>query len=984
MTIGLDSIALASSGKTLSTIAAISENSELIPHVTGATGAALAYEIGVNALHEIGIRGSGTVVGIVDTGVDPQAVRLNAITSWIDLSSEGLVQTSSPMKSSAAGTIAYDGTTWNVVGIKSISGTYRIGFWSRASLPGSSPAMAVLKDIPRIGVLVTDSYLYGQYDTVYIDTNGDGDFRNEKALEVFRNSGAIASLHIGSKPNGVFNILIAGIEDNGKRVQLGFDANGHGTSVASIVVGEGSGYSPVAPLASLVIVKAIDSVGDSSWALITEGVRIACEQGAEVVILGSTPVGTVTDDSVGAFRKVLQQYKHVLVVAAAGNNGPGLGTLAIQGGLGNLLVVGGYVPQVVSNAMGWGSRFFFWPWSSVGPDALGNIPDLLAPAIVPIVQAKWTQSNEPVPVMEGTSASAAYAGGVAALLFDALGSDAQVPQRVKAALRSTAIPLSGVSCAEQGKGMLRAEQALACAKGLPNVLSTRVVFQWNGLFSADAFFDRERVIGQVPATFDNLSVYPLSLVARLPKWIEIPYEAFSVPPIDQKQMIMQLHLDAPGLYSDFVTFDDLDTKGVDAQAAVTAIVPQSLSEGKSEVKSLLSAGGIYRQYVTVPEGVSAFEVSLSIETVRSLPGRARLYVYDRSAKCIHEGAWIGIEANETSDYVKMSLPNAGVWEIIVLCDPALRSRKVDDTYFSLKLSQTGIQALNSVSYPKKTSNGKELGSTIQLKNFGNQFEAKADIIVDGFNGWLKTGEGRLMAGRASTLSIPEVTQGAKALYLGFSASTDPSATLNAYLYWLDPTTSRWHEVASIKSTPESPGWITLLEPSIGRYVAYVDNFGMTKASSTFSWVAFETREIEGFIAKETSTKSPAFTWRSGANRAIMASMPSTASISAAPSYLVVWDKDRPISLVPLRGAISASGPIVNVEQGAIGADSMNVTLRAWAKGTMEPLSACMSLDGKWYQLVDGQARVLLERTSLSGVEVKAEYRGMPITSFTIE
>lgn len=123
------------------------------------------------------------------------------------------------------------------------------------------------------------------------------------------------------------------------------DDNGHGTHVAGIVAGSAAkpgGVTGVAPDATLTAYKVLDD-GGSGWtsdiiAGIEAAVDPANEHRADVVNLslgapgdGTDPLGQAASAAVAA---------GVVVVAAAGNDGPGAGTLSSPGDAPGVLAVG--------------------------------------------------------------------------------------------------------------------------------------------------------------------------------------------------------------------------------------------------------------------------------------------------------------------------------------------------------------------------------------------------------------------------------------------------------------------------------------------------------------------------------------------------------------------------------------------------------------------------------------------------------------------
>ena len=100
-----------------------------------------------------------------------------------------------------------------------------------------------------------------------------------------------------------------------------YDLDGHGTYVAGLVAGHGP-MRGGAPGVDLIVVKVFDEDTRSTDAWVADGIRFAVEKGADVIGLSlggdSFPLlGTATED---AARDATS--RGILVVAAAGNEGP--------------------------------------------------------------------------------------------------------------------------------------------------------------------------------------------------------------------------------------------------------------------------------------------------------------------------------------------------------------------------------------------------------------------------------------------------------------------------------------------------------------------------------------------------------------------------------------------------------------------------------------------------------------------------------------
>ena len=211
-----------------------------------------------------------------------------------------------------------------------------------------------------------------------------------------------------------------------------YDDNGHGTHVAAIIAAQGtwntmlSGFKlkGVAPGASLIVIKAIDSDGRGDESRVAQGVNVAVNAGADIVILslgGDTRAifGTSTETAV---RNALQ--KGVYVVAAAGNaQNKEACTVSSPASVEGVIAVGA-VDQ--SEAIG------DFSCRGSGKEGSGEVlpgipspvassrdphkkPEVVAPGVG--VLSAWT--GDAYAAASGTSQAAPVVGGVLALLLEA-------------------------------------------------------------------------------------------------------------------------------------------------------------------------------------------------------------------------------------------------------------------------------------------------------------------------------------------------------------------------------------------------------------------------------------------------------------------------------------------------------------------------------------------------------------------------------------
>ncbi|SES34991.1 Subtilase family protein [Streptomyces sp. yr375] len=237
------------------------------------------------------------------------------------------------------------------------------------------------------------------------------------------------------------------------------DRAGHGTHVASTIAGSGAAspagtkYEGVAPGARLLVGKVLDDSGEGDDSAVIAGMQWAVAQGAKVVNMSLGATDTAGIDPVEQAVNDLSASSGALFVVAAGNEGPGEGTIGTPGSAAAALTVGAVDRQ---DALA--------PFSSRGPTADGSLkPDVTAPG-VDIVAAKAAEGSMGDPAadgyvsMSGTSMATPHVAGAAAILAQ------EHPDwtggQLKAALTASAKPTAATSAYTQGTGRVDVTRAI--------------------------------------------------------------------------------------------------------------------------------------------------------------------------------------------------------------------------------------------------------------------------------------------------------------------------------------------------------------------------------------------------------------------------------------------------------------------------------------------------------------------------------------------
>ena len=210
------------------------------------------------------------------------------------------------------------------------------------------------------------------------------------------------------------------------------DDAGHGTHVAGTVGGNGAGGTTtgVAPNVSLLIAKVCNSGGWCLNSAIVDAIQWSVGNGADIISMSlgdsarSNAIHLAINNAINM---------EVVVIAAAGNEGPDSGTINYPGGEKNVIAVG---------AVG-GSDVIAY-FSSRGPITVdGEVlikPDVSAPG-VNINSLLYTSSGYSGYTWSGTSMATPHVSGAAALLLQAarqLGTTLS-PLQVKSILENTSV-----------------------------------------------------------------------------------------------------------------------------------------------------------------------------------------------------------------------------------------------------------------------------------------------------------------------------------------------------------------------------------------------------------------------------------------------------------------------------------------------------------------------------------------------------------------
>ena len=253
---------------------------------------------------------------------------------------------------------------------------------------------------------------------------------------------------------------------------IAYDDQGHGTHVASIAAGDGTGgaiaplFNGVAPDAAISAVKVLASTGVGQDSDVVLGIEW-CAARPSVDVINVSVTSALGSDGLDAISQAVDAAvtdEGIVVVAAAGNTGDLPGSIASPAAARQAIAVGAVAEWSAPAGEPWRSEgVYLAPFSSRGPTSDGRIkPDIVAPGVsIAAASAGSTSSYE---VKDGTSMASPFVAGLAALVLDR--QPTWAPAQVRSAILDTAYDVgpSGKD-PEWGAGLVDGRAAVAVAAG---------------------------------------------------------------------------------------------------------------------------------------------------------------------------------------------------------------------------------------------------------------------------------------------------------------------------------------------------------------------------------------------------------------------------------------------------------------------------------------------------------------------------------------
>ena len=307
---------------------------------------------------------------------------------------------------------------------------------------------------PEIEFISFDSQVYALLDIAA--PTMEAHFPHDKSLE--GEGITVAVIDTGVAPHYDLtrpaNRLI-GFKDFVNNKPEPYDDNGHGTHVAGIIAGNGFSsrgrYVGIAPKANILGIKALNAQGGGNTSDVVKAISYVIETkdkyNTKIINLSlGTPANIPCEKDPLCKAAEAATKAGLIVVVAAGNNGPKEGTILSPGISKNVITVGAVDDKRTIDP----SDDTIAPFSSRGPTIEGLLkPDIVAPGVN--IKSLSNTSYDGYHALSGTSMATPLVSGSVALLLNKFG-DLKL-EEVKERLISSCIDLKD-SKDNQGAGML--------------------------------------------------------------------------------------------------------------------------------------------------------------------------------------------------------------------------------------------------------------------------------------------------------------------------------------------------------------------------------------------------------------------------------------------------------------------------------------------------------------------------------------------------
>jgi serine protease AprX len=300
-------------------------------------------------------------------------------------------------------------------------------------------------------------------------------------------SGIVPSADFGNRITGFYDFTHLN-SDGSPSTPAAYDDLGHGTHIAGLIASAGAPpsymFQGIAPNANLVVVKVLDNQGASTTSTVIAAIEfiVKNQQALGVRVINLSLGHPVTapakfDPLVQAIESAVR--RNIVVVVAAGNDGPGYASVNSPGNSPSAITVGAAdgkttVTRADDYVPSFSSRGPTWYDGLAKPDVIApgvNLFSDAAPGSTLAMNPLYPQESvDGMPLLDltGTSMAAAVATGVIALELDANARQGTFLSAgaAKAVLEYSAVAVANVDALTQGTGQINAAGAVELASAI--------------------------------------------------------------------------------------------------------------------------------------------------------------------------------------------------------------------------------------------------------------------------------------------------------------------------------------------------------------------------------------------------------------------------------------------------------------------------------------------------------------------------------------
>ena len=853
---------------------------------------------GVDEFHDK-YDGTGVKVGIIDTGIDPgheAFTRYDEDGKVISSKVKGVMDTVGEgdvwfrQKASEGATITVNEGTYKTEGIDDEDDTYYFGSLEPASYGTDKDGKKLYQDLNGDGkgdsyfdVLLVD-------DEVYIDTDQDQDFTDEKPY----GEGDIDNFDLNKEDDiagANFQIAAPSPSYPGHEfpnttqypwpvATVFFDGDGHGTHVSGITAANGPARENdngavaaegVAPGADLYGLKVFDSAGRTyGWSIANAMYLAAIPEelggfGTDVVnmSLGSSPD---LNDGSGAYAKIIEDMGELfdtIYVTSAGNDGPGVDSVGALGDSIKALSIGAYI-----NSKMWATEYGYYPYgknadgspvqgeglwyfSANGPTEDGQQkPDFVAPGSA---YASYPSHLGNYAVLQGTSMSSPYAAGAVAVLKQAALKD-RIPfdyELAREALIQTAVHIDGYTRVAEGAGLIDVPAAYEYIRKhyINEVKEVNVtVYHGEKVSGGPGLYVRNKdVPEEVTVMVENPTDETKNLtISSDSEWFAPSVENIELAPGEFKEMTVSYDKSKMnvGVNAGTLLIDDPDTAYAEARSFQTIILGEDFT---SEDRFRLTHEGEVQSsktksyFFNVKPG--AQEIRFALEALKEnddFQGRVRMLVMnpDGDEVSSYQG-YAGYGGLGVEDYVAKS-PKTGVWEVAVYGTAAPKDG-YDMNKFKLEAFVQDV-----VASPGKVELGSVMpGSEVsQSVTFENYLSTKRSVeVVGGAFSKPETSKTRETVADKGAYDRTITVKNNISLDVSIGNTTNSGDDLDLYLY-RSKDGKLLGDYIAIDADGDSEESISLKNLADGEYTIRVDGYSTVDPTTDFDFSITEAQVLE--------------------------------------------------------------------------------------------------------------------------------------------